>query len=117
LRVHEGVGLVQDIADRGMALRVIVDRARAEPQAIFQPVLCIEIIHRRLKTAQHAFYLDRRGGSSQYREFIATDSRDQIRLPTYPFEHIGKGLQCTVALGMPEPVIDLLEAVEVEKKQ
>ncbi|MOA24713.1 hypothetical protein D3C78_1454030 [compost metagenome] len=57
------------------------------------------------------------GAGQQRDELIPAQAPDHITLAKGDAQHVGKGFQRTVTLGMPIQIVDLLEVIEVEKQQ
>ena len=115
--IHQAVGGGHQRVETGMAGGIIFDAAPGERQLPGIGRLLVETRHVVAERLHRRRGIVAAGIGEQNDKFVPTLPREDIGLAEGRFHQVGDGDQRAIALFMPPGIIDVLEAIEVDKRQ
>ena len=117
MRIHRAIRIGEQPINGFVARGVVFDLADAEANRITTVQRGVALFEDFLEPGHDPRGFNVAGASQQCDELIAAQASDHVAFAKGNAQHIGEGLQRTVAFGMAVQIVDLLEVVEVEKQQ
>ena len=115
--VHQAVSGGHQRVETVMAGGIVFDAAPGERQLPGIGRLLVETRHVVAERLHRRRGIVAAGIGEQNDKFVPTLPREDIGLAEGRFHQVGDGDQCAIALFMPPGIIDVLEAIEVDKRQ
>jgi hypothetical protein len=116
VRIHGLVSLYHQIRNRDWFAMIEARHADAERNCVL-PVFAVDCTNTLIKPAYHCGLAVSVGLHGKYSKLISSVASDHVGVPKRPLENLRGTLQCLIAFGMAEGIVDAAQSIQVDEEQ